>query len=70
MTPYEQFIDAVLSLPFDVRRDTLEIASRNSDDPYLYLYDRIQKRDVQDPIYGLLIDGGMLTNEMFEHVLS
>jgi len=64
---YDEFIDAVLSLPSDVRGDILRIAGRESDNPYLYLFNRIQKKDVLDPIYGLLIENGLLTNEMFQH---
>ena len=62
---YDQFIDAVLSLPGDVRGDVLRIAGRESDNPYLYLFTRIQKKDVDDPIFGLLMDNNLLTSEMF-----
>jgi len=64
---YDDFIDAILSLPGDVRGDILRIAGRNSDNPYLYLFNRIQKKDVEDPIFGILLDNNLLTNEMFQH---
>jgi len=64
--PYSEFIEGVLSLPFDVRRDVLNIAERNSNNPYLYLFKRIQKQDPQDPIYGLMIENGVLTSEMLQ----
>jgi hypothetical protein len=67
MNSYDLFIDAVLSLPFDVRRDVLSIGERASKNPYLYLFNRIQKQDPQDPIYSLLIENGALTSEMLQH---
>ena len=65
MNAYDLFIDSILSLPFDVRRDVLSIAERASNNPYLYLFKRIQKKDVNDSIYGLLLEQGLLTNGMF-----
>lgn len=65
MNAYDLFIDSILSLPFDVRKDVLSIAEKNSKNPYLYLFKRIQKKDVNDAIYGLLLEQGLLTNEMF-----
>ena len=67
MNAYDLFIDAILSLPFDIRKDVLNIAERNSKCPYLYLFQRIQKQDVEDPIYSLLIENGALTSEMLQH---
>jgi len=64
---YDDFIDAILSLPGNVRGDILRIAGRESDNPYLYLFNRIQKKDVEDPIFGILLDYNLLTNEMFQH---
>jgi hypothetical protein len=66
MNAYDIFIDAVLSLPFDVRRDVLNIAERNSKNPYLYLFQRIQKQDPQDPIYGLMVENAILTSDMLQ----
>ena len=66
MNSYDLFIEAVLSLPFDVRRDVLNIAERNSKNPYLYLFKRIQKQDPQDPIYQMLLDAGSITLEMLQ----
>jgi hypothetical protein len=65
---YDLFIDAVLSLPFDVRKDVLNIAERASGlrNPYLYLFNRIQKQDPQDPIYGLMVENAILTSEMLQ----
>lgn len=62
---YDLFIDAVLSLPADTRGDVLRIAARESDNPYLYLFNRIQKKDVNDSIFGVLMDYNLLTEEMF-----
>jgi hypothetical protein len=64
---YDLFIDAVLSLPGDVRRDILQIGSNNCTNPYLYLFNRIQKKDVNDGVYGVLLDYNLLTEEMFGH---
>ena len=64
---YDLFIDALLSLPGDVRGDILRIGSKNCSNPYLYLFNRIQKKDVNDSVYALLLENGLLTNEMFAH---
>jgi hypothetical protein len=67
MNNYDIFIENVLSLPFDVRTDVLKIAEKYSKNPYMYLFNRVQKRDVNDPIYGLLLENGLLTNEMLQN---
>jgi hypothetical protein len=64
---YDLFINAVLSLPGDVRRDVLQIGSKHSSNPYLYLFNRIQKKDVNDGVFGVLMDYNLLTSEMFAH---
>lgn len=64
MNAYDLFIEGLLSLKFDIRRDILSIAEKHSNNPYLYLFKRIQKQDVEDPIYMLLVENGILTNEM------
>jgi hypothetical protein len=64
---YDLFIDALLSLPGDVRGDILRIGSKHCSNPYLYLFNRIQKKDVNDSVYALLLENGLLTNEMFAH---
>jgi len=64
---YDKFIDAVLSLPGDVRRDVLSIGSRHCSNPYIYLFNRIQKKDVDDPIFSTLMGYNLLTEEMFAH---
>ena len=64
---YDLFIDAVLSLPGDVRRDILSIGSKHCTNPYLYLFNRIQKKDVNDSVFGTLMDYNLLTEEMFAH---
>jgi len=64
---YDLFIDALLSLPGDVRGDILRTASRHCSNPYLYLFNRIQKKDVNDNVYALMFEMGLLTNEMFAH---
>ena len=63
---YDNFIDALLSLPGDIRGDILRIGQRNAKNgnAYHYLFKRIQKQDVEDPIYMLMIENGILTNEM------
>jgi|LakMenEpi08Oct12_1017439.scaffolds.fasta_scaffold00094_5 hypothetical protein len=66
MNAYDLFIEGVLSLPFDVRRDVLNIAERASNNPYLYLFKRIQKQDPQDPIYGLMVENAILTSDMLQ----
>jgi hypothetical protein len=55
MNSYDLFIEAVLSLPFDVRRDVLAIAEKKAKNPYLYLFKRIQKKDVDDPIFNIMM---------------
>ena len=67
MNSYDLFIEAVLSLPFDVRRDVLAIAEKKTKNPYLYLFKRIQKKDVEDPIFNILMENNLLTSEMFQH---
>ena len=67
MNSYDLFIEAVLSLPFDVRRDVLAIAEKKAKNPYLYLFKRIQKKDVEDPIFNILMENNLLTSEMFQH---
>jgi hypothetical protein len=67
MNAYDLFVDAILSLPFDVRKDVLNIADKNSNNSYLYLFKRIQKQNPEDPIYSLLIENGALTSEMLQH---
>jgi hypothetical protein len=64
---YDLFVDAILSLKGDVRADVLRIGSKNCSNPYLYLFNRIQKKDVNDNVYALLMEEGLLTNEMFAH---
>ena len=55
----EKFTEAVLSLPFDTRRDVLSIAQRNTTgNPYRYLYNRVQQQDPNDGIYLLLSESG------------
>ena len=63
---YDNFIDAVLSLPSDVRRDTLGIAQREAKDGnvYLYLFNRVQKQDLNDGVYLVMMEHNLLTNEM------
>jgi hypothetical protein len=65
---YDLFIDGVLSLPGDVRGDLLRIGSKHCSNPYLYLFNRIQKKDVNDPVFTMLIENNLLTEEMFAHV--
>jgi hypothetical protein len=62
---YDLFVDAILSLKGDIRADILRIGSKHSSNPYLYLFNKIQKKDVNDNVYGLLMEEGLLTNEMF-----
>ena len=64
---YDLFVEAVLSLPGDVRGDVLRIGSKHSSNPYLYLFNRIQKKDVNDGVFGVLMDYNLLTSEMFAH---
>lgn len=63
---YDKFIEALLSLRGDIRGDVLRIGQKNAKDGncYLYLFKRVQKRDLNDPIYNLMIDENVLTNEM------
>ena len=63
---YDKFIDALLSLPSDVRGDVLRIGQREAKDgnAYHYLFKRIQKRDLDDPVYLLMVENNLLTNEM------
>ena len=63
---YDLFVDAILCLKGDVRADVLRIGSKFSTNPYLYLFNKIQERDVNDSVYALMIEEGLLTNEMFE----
>jgi hypothetical protein len=64
---YDLFVDAILSLKGDIRADVLRIGSKHCSNPYLYLFNKIQKKDVNDNVYGLLMEQGLLTNEMFAH---
>ena len=66
---YDLFIDAILGLPFDVRTDVLNIAKkhvRNGNSIFYYLFNRVQKRDLNDPLYCLMVENGALTNEMLQ----
>jgi len=64
---YDLFVDAILSLKGDIRGDILRTAARKCSNPYLYLFNKIQKKDVNDNVYALLMEEGLLTNEMFAH---
>ena len=63
---YDNFVEALLSLPGDVRGDILRIGQRETKDgnAFHYLFKRIQKRDLDDPIYTLMVESGILTNDM------
>lgn len=63
---YDKFIEALLSLPGDVRGDVLRIGQREAKDGnvYQYLFERVQKQDLNDSVYLLMVDYNLLTNEM------
>jgi len=63
---YDKFIEAILSLPGDIRGDVLRIGQKNAKNgnAYHYLFKRIQKRDLDDPIYLLMVEHNLLTNDM------
>jgi hypothetical protein len=63
---YDKFVEAILSLPGDVRGDVLRIGQKNAKDgnAYHYLFKRIQKQDLDDPIYLMMVENNVLTNEM------
>jgi hypothetical protein len=63
---YDTFVEALLSLPGDVRGDVLRIGQREAKNgnAYHYLFKRIQKQDLDDPIYLMMVESGILTNDM------
>ena len=63
---YDKFVEAILALPFDVRTAVMNIGQKNTNtgNPFHYLFKRIQKRDLEDPIYCLMVEKNLLTNEM------
>ena len=63
---YDRFVEALLSLPGDIRGDIMRIGQRNTtnNNAYHYLFKRIQKQDLDDPIYTLMVQNGLLTSEM------
>jgi hypothetical protein len=63
---YDKFVESLLSLPGDIRGDIMRIGQKNSTNgnPYHYLFKRVQKQDLDDPIYTLMVGNGILTSEM------
>jgi hypothetical protein len=51
---YDEFVDKILSLPGDSRGDLLRIAGKESNNPYLYLYESYWK---SDSYHGYLVRG-------------
>jgi hypothetical protein len=63
---YDKFVESLLSLPGDIRGDIMRIGQKNSTNgnPYHHLFKRVQKQDLDDPIYTLMVGNGILTSEM------
>jgi len=63
---YDKFVESLLSLPGDIRGDIMRIGQRNTTNgnAYHYLFKRVQKQDLNDPIYTLMVGNGILTSEM------
>lgn len=61
---YNLFIDALLSLPGDVRGDILRIGQKHSDNPYLYLFNRVLEKNVDDPIFGVMMEYNLLSADI------
>jgi hypothetical protein len=63
---YDKFVESLLSLPGDIRGDIMRIGQRNTTNgnAYHYLFKRVQKQDLDDPIYTLMVGNGILTSEM------